>query len=730
MQTITEKEFIISGHLIYNNIGNTMLQTIALKHYNGLYVPKNKGTESAEGGTCFVAEMMNYGYIADNELMQRLYEADIDTLTELYNTVMPTLKDSIGNNVKHRPMFPNFPNDLMDAQNTMQFTLGLTKLKLTGEWDNVTVKHRKTAWDEHDFKTLTLVEDEQIDYTFNTLVMSKDSISDTDKDIIKYLIETRDVVVPTDIPFRENMCLVAGLLLQQNKWEDTLVKDTDDILRVLAYINDGDISLATPTKYKSLPRKQRKLIVNALANVAKEADFVKYSQQWIHAFHNLHVGDYSKSLYNVAKKLRENINIETYNSKLDDAMSSGDTDKTLKLLVTRPGVFARTIANLLTTKEVKEGDENAFSVLKSIKTNEESAIDYNKIITAFNTIVDKVPTRNLTQLWGSVKTRYNDVNKRVVFPKGSVSSAYTLRNKLNRIPAKHVDALLDIVKASLVKRFGTLEKLGNVYIDDALFECPLPTAQRSASKALKQTARGTRLPLTIKDNLRFFIHWSNIGDEAVDVDLSASFFDKDLKFISDVAYYNLEEGQCSHSGDITDAPGDGASEFLDVNVDYVLNEMKARYVVMSVLSFTRQTFAEIGDAFVGWMSRDAIGSNEIYEPKTVEQKIDLSSDSTHSIPVIFDLKEMKVINVDINSSGRTFNNNNANNAENNRADFNDLLEAFVKLENKISLYSLFELHATARGTLVKDKAQADIVFDLDGDITPFDIAKINNNYII
>jgi len=48
---------------------------------------------------------------------------------------------------------------------------------------------------------------------------------------------------------------------------------------------------------------------------------------------------------------------------------------------------------------------------------------------------------------------------------------------------------------------------------------------------------------------------------------------------------------------------------------------------------------------------------------------------------------------------------------------------------KPNLYDLFVAHATARGTLVMDREQADTVFALDGDVTPFDTEDILANYL-
>ena len=165
-------------------------------------------------------------------------------------------------------------------------------------------------------------------------------------------------------------------------------------------------------------------------------------------------------------------------------------------------------------------------------------------------------------------------------------------------------------------------------------------------------------------------------------------------------------------------------------------KQKARYVVMTVYVFSGPNFAEHEECFAGWMTRDNVNSNEVYEPKTVENKIDMRSESKNAIPVIFDLKERKAIWVDVTTSRRS---RACNNVENNKASIADTLEAFVSLDNKISLKELFELHTEARGELTEYPAEADTVFSLndtvnDNDkaniVTPFDITKINSDFVV
>ncbi len=676
---------------------------------NGLVLDAADKTQTpTQHLTSFLSEMMRFGYVADEKLTNAMEQLSEDQITSLYLKVIPILKESVGAHRVHKPFYPNFPKQVMEMDEAELYMNALAHYWTKGSWQpDFTINDRPVSFEKVNFKTLTLVSEADLDNVFTQIVASADSISGFSKEVVEWFIDSgRDLTLPENIPFKENVCLVAGAFLQKDKWDSKLIKDTTDVLRVATYLSGGDISLASNTKFKSLPRKTRRLLTRELERVAREEDFVKHKEKWIKLFHNLHVGEYSKKLFALAKKFRENEKVRTFEGKVELAFANSNVEEAIFLLKKRPGIFARRIIDLI-YKDVR---------------------DHSGIVDAFAEVVDKVPTRNLTQLWGAVKVRDNVLNKRVVFPKGMVQSAYVLRNEVARLVPAVREKLLDVIKGSLAKRFKDLDSLGNVYIDPNLYECPLPTGMRSASEGLKEVARGTRMPIGDKANLRFFIYW-----KGQDIDLSASLHDENFEKIEDISYYNLKGNFGCHSGDITSAPS-GASEFIDINIKRAL--AKGRYIAMHVMVYTGPTFAEHEECFAGWMTRDKVNSNEIYEPKTVEQKIDLRSGTKNVIPVLFDLKERKAIWADISTNGKRFNTDSSNwgrsgnNVENNRATIQDMVEAFVSLDNKITLGELFEIHAQSRGNIVTERKDADTVFAMDEGVTPYDITDINADYVI
>ena len=132
----------------------------------------------------------------------------------------------------------------------------------------------------------------------------------------------------------------------------------------------------------------------------------------------------------------------------------------------------------------------------------------------------------------------------------------------------------------------------------------------------------------------------------VDIDLSAAMYDEDWQYKRTCILHELtfKNFKAYHSGDITSAPK-GASEFIDFDIPSVL-KYGGRYVV-NLLSYTDQPYKDLPECFTGWMVRQYPGSGEIFEPSTVQDKVDITADTQISIPVILDLKERKLIWTDL-----------------------------------------------------------------------------------
>ena len=281
------------------------------------------------------------------------------------------------------------------------------------------------------------------------------------------------------------------------------------------------------------------------------------------------------------------------------------------------------------------------------------------------------------------------------------------------------EKVVEIIHKALVGRFAKLPPLGRTFVDPDLKMQMVPFALRSASRALRTIARGSWIALPECSTLRFFVWWKD-GESRTDIDLSAAFLDEDFNFKTTVAYYNLREMGCTHSGDITSAPK-GASEYIDVNIDTARKQ--GRYVVMVLNSFTQQPFKDLPECFAGWMARSAPNSGEVFEARTVQDKIDITSEKTVSVPVLFDLENRAAIWMDLALKSTSA----INNVRANTKGIATMAKALATLP-KPTLYDLFSFHVEARGQ-ASSREEAETVFSLREGVTPFDQDRILSEFL-
>lgn len=682
-------------------------QQIAFKYKNAFQIDAQSGTPSQtkeQVMLSMIANMMTYGFILSKEATEVIQTLSVTDIVTLNNEFIPILQKAKGAHVTHKPMYNNFPQEVMSMTHLELFMNAIVHYWSLGHWmpDSPTIA-RNFAFEHTKFQEIGVINDTEFNEIFTQLVTSRDSISESDRNVVLWFMDNvTDLPIPSEIPFKENMCVVAGYMLEREMDIAPFIKTTTDVLRVATYLSDGDISLASNTKFKSFPRAMRRKLVRLLEPVISTEDVNRHRNKWVKLFHALHVGDYSKKVYDIAQTFRDNKHVTTFGTKVEAAIKGKHVTKAVELLSTRPGDFARRIDHLLRLTDRKKGF----------------------VVDEFLKVADAVDTRVLVQLLGNLKIRNHNNDSKIVFPKGQIQRAIKVEKFTPKLSTVMVNKLSHGIHNVLSKRFEDLDDMGNVWIDPDLASCPLPTQQRSASESLITVGRGTKLPLgSDNDTLRMFIYW-----KGQDIDLSATLYDEDFQLIEHVSYTNPKSNgfQACHSGDITRAPN-GASEFIDITMPQAVN-MGARYVAMNVLVYAGPSFAEHEECFAGWMTRSKPKSNEIYDAKTVEQKVDLRNVSRNAIPVVFDLVERKAIWVDVATPRLV--GWGGNNVESNKASIENTIEAIVTMKNKLSLYELFKLHADVRGTIVESKEDADTVFSMYEGTTPYNIAEINSEYLV
>lgn len=671
------------------------------------------------------------GYTFSKELFKQLETLNKDELQKFYFDLVPVLKEMVGADVVYNPMYPSFPKSVMDSEDVDLFINAIVHYWSGGTLYPIEQKNeRLPLFDETKVKVIDLGTIDDLNDVFINLCQSKTSISQTDKEDLEWIFKNTQIQFPEEIPLKENVAIVGKLYLENYplaKAEDIqkYFKTATDVLRLITAMSDGDVSLSTNTKFRSFKRKERRKLLELLQNCGEiEEDMLRYKNRWIRVGERLHPSEYSVERFGKVitafNKLRNDIKIETFAGKVTRAIETEDYASALKLLKKRPGELARKIDHLLRISD-----------------------DKNSVINTFKDVASVVSTPVLLQVKEHFAHRTEKLESRVFFPKGSLARCHCIDNTLLDINKKYCDAIVKICENALIENYKKKDFLGNVYLSDEYKRYIVPFSQRSASKSLKTIVRGSRLPIPEETKaLRAFIWWTNTGkskfgdwngNDRVDIDLSAAIFDENWAYMEHISYTNLRlaKYKSCHSGDITnggEVDGDGVSEFLDVDIDSVI-KYGARYVVYQVYSYTRQKYSDMPHAMFGWMNREDVDSGEIYEPKTVEQKMDLTSQSVVCIPVIFDCVKREVIWCDMNLSlDSIYSHCGGNNVESNLFGVAATCYSMVNM-SKPNLYDLIELHIKARGLRVDNKEDADIIFDIDEGVTPYDTDVFMGEYI-
>lgn len=711
------------------------------------------GTAKVANDRCITTIMKNIeelGYTFSREVFDVLRTYSVNELTEFYLELKAALMKLKGANVVYMPMYADFPKGVMDAHFSELYINAMVHYWSDGilypKNHRKRVNDRLPLFDETKVKVLQLGSEADVRQIFDNICTSRTSISRTDREDIAYLFETENMKLPDNIPHKENAAYISALYLQKNPLARVsglrkYIKTATDVLRLVTAMSDGDVSLAENTRYKSFTRRQRRMIMELLSGCPNiEGDMLRYKERWIRIGERIHPSEFDCSRYtleydraiNAFDKLRNNRKIETFAGKVEFDLAYGEYESALAELVKRPGELARRLDQLL-RETYKE-----------------------PVIRSFASVAEKVSTPVLLQVREHFLHRAEQADVRVFFPKGSLAKCHSERNDLPDIDERYCQEVVRICENALVKIYGQREPMGKVYLSEDYRNYVVPFSQRSASKAMKTIVRGSRLPMDSQTNaVRAFIWWTNMDkcdfesydSGRIDIDLSAAIFDENWNYMEHVSYTNLKSAKykACHSGDIVNGgpvDGDGVSEFLDVDVDSVVR-CGARYVVYQVYSFTCQTYADMPHAMFGWMERADVDSGEIYEPKTVEQKLDLTADSMVCIPVIFDCVKREFIWCDMNMSLSGIHANiGGNNLESNLSGVAAVCYSMVNVK-KPDLYDLIALNVMGRGVLVDNREDADIVFDtelyLNNDtvenerdkmvITPYDTELFMGEYL-
>ena len=707
----------------FNNINNTenvtenskggrktMKNYIALtiRRLMSVFVPVS-GKESDRAQTVpMVAAMAKnvqaLGFAFSADLTAALAAQAPEFLKGFYTELIQALRVLIGADKEFSPFYPNFPAQVAEASDAELFINAVIHYATFGTVvPDYPKDERFPLVGETPLKEIRLLQSEKdVMAIFTNLLSSSVPLSEQDKEDVKWFVENADYAsfVPEEIPMKETKAFFGMLLLERGDAETAkaLYRTATDVLRLIAAMSGEDVSLSSRIKVRKMKRSERRFIMDLLAGCGSVLeDMFRNRALWVIVGEIVHPGEFAgrnayAQVVAAFDRIRKDDKPLFFAGQVEAAVKTGDWRRAVELLKTRPGEFARMLDRIL---RIEGADAEA-------------------VVAEFGQVAGQVSTRVLWQAKSHFDHR-GEQDARAFFPKGNEAKCRLVKNELADLPKDVCEKASEACLKGILEQYAQKPAMGTVFVDPEFRHYAAPFTQRASSAGFMQVARGSRLPLSADCSVvRPFIWWTNMeSGERVDVDLAVSFLSENWEFKGEVSYCSVrnERLKAYHSGDFTNGGkfgGKGVSEFVDFSPKFLL-EQGVRYACVQVHMYSMQPFCEL-PCFFGWMERSDAQSGEVFEPRTVRNRIALTVNATSAIPAIIDCLTGEVVWADMTArSGVRFGGNNV--YSNMDATFATVW-AIVNWE-KPSLYDVVRANAEARGTLTDDRKAADVIFSND-----------------
>ena len=538
-------------------------------------------------------ELKNLGYTLTPSGIRMLANSNnVINTKEFINNI----RDWVGN-VDAKPMYPDFPTDVMEldeAQYRMHQLLHYFSTYgiewLTGDpvlsgWVPNSKDTEKLEDDTTllDAKVIELVyEDTLANVCYERIVSKRERMTDKEKELVKLALERMQPsdLIRINIPFKQNMLYTCNAIfdMDSDKMDritkiqslKAICKHTGDVWKVLDYIL---------TRHKfHLKTSQKRMLVQLLESYSNE-DFKsnliitnKKAERVILMLKYLDYNEYSRSpMDKLVVKLFRKGELSSWESFAKKLVERKD-DNALNEIARRPGIMLRWLTYLL---------RNGY--------NEEDIA--NKLCPN----ADELSTQTLV----TILTKFG-------LPKEGRDEEEA--KKVMRICRKALDDKL--YRTSIDSIAGK-----KVYVDDTkfnLYSSELHANDKSAEGGYVRSGLAYKIPDNV-ERLRFFTYWND--EKRVDIDLHA--------------YALYEDGSSCHigwnadfrreglvtSGDMTTSD---SAEYIDISFsDKSVKKLKA--IAPTINLFNHEdigTFKDIETCFVGMQAVDMIGQEvKLYNPK-------------------------------------------------------------------------------------------------------------------
>jgi hypothetical protein len=630
---------------------NEKLEAVIIQRRHRVPVPAGPPAgDGAPAARQLDAVLMSVGFKLSGDLLTVLSSLDTGFVLDLGVRVLAAVRELVGDHARHNTYFRDFPAGVPDTvefwaqclaealldpvtagqvegilipgpQGHIPVSINLLSLPTYGRYqhayEDMLAAHEPLIESAKDRVTVLhqgselAVEGVRL---FHELAGSKVPLAGGDLELLAGLAKAfvHEQAQPEIIPVRENRAVINEVRV---RYDQPLLADTvTDVLRLAARLSGGDVTLAEDTRFRSLRRAERLVLLEALdrivsSNAAKLSDVSQYAEPWKRLGGLLHYCEYPQ--FSQAARVFATARGEechpSFASQVEAAFTAWGAGTASTALQHAPGMYMRTLDRLLRSCD--------------------SASEVDTVMTSLGKAVQGASGRVLLSVREHLQNRVRPPGTARIFVNRR-GRAWVTPDVRTPIDTTVVAVALYVIDAEVAARLRRPQR--HLVVDPEVLGAALPLSQKTVTPGLGIMPRGSVSAPLSHDRLRFFVHWMQ-AERRTDYDLSAMLLNETFTYAGHVSYTNLRGDGIVHSGDITDAPApEGASEFIDVN----LKAIPARYLVPSILLYSGEAFTETAESFCGYMLRDAAQEGQPFEPRTVRAKSDMRGPGRVAMPLV------------------------------------------------------------------------------------------------
>jgi hypothetical protein len=587
------------------------------------------------------AALLDVGFSASRALLEHVGALATGPAMDLAATVVSAVRELVGDHVQHNAYFINFPDGVPD---TVEFWVQRLRAAVLTGGGTATDAQLRAAVVSGGVNLLDLPGYGTYQHTYDELLAAHDALVTTagDRITVLHLGDTADVEAarlylalagsptphgeadlailgelavacadgeqPAEIPVRENRAVLNGVRLVLGR-PLVAVDTTTDVLRLACQVSGGDVSLATPTRFRAFPRRERRVLLAALhevvgASPAKLGDVARYAERWKRLGERLHPHEHAgwphaQAVFAVARGERRSPNLA---GRAEAAIRAGAIGPAASVLSAAPGLLLRSADRLLRLAP---------------------AAERTAVLEAVTGALGSASGRVLCSLREHVGNRLAPAPARMYTSRSR--RAWVGPDERPPLPAELVAELSSLLDAEISARLPAPER--PLVVDPEVLDVALPLSGKAAEGGFAVLPRGSRASVS-GELLRFFTYWRQAG-RRTDYDLSMLLLDDEFHSAGQVSWTNYRQDGVVHSGDITDATN-GATEFIDVPLTD-----RWRYVVPQVYIYAGESFDEIAESMFGYQTRQHGQRGAPFDARTVRARSQMRGPGRVALPMVF-----------------------------------------------------------------------------------------------